>query len=121
MKNSFLIILTVSVININNSVSQWVIQPLPPASGKSTSMDYSDKDHSICGGFIDFDSHARTSYTTDRGVNCYSASIPDSAKFFYSVKFVDLKTAFMGGTYQPGVNLSTEYLNVSGWKAFFLK
>lgn len=27
----------------------------------------------------------------------------------------------MGGTYRPGVNLSTENLNGSGWKAFFLK
>ena len=122
MKNSLLIILIVSVININNSISQWVIQPLPSESGKSMSMDYSDKDHGIvCGGFIDFDSHARTSYTTNSGVNWYSASFPDSAKFLNSVKFVDLKTAFMGGTYQPGVNLSKKNINGSGWKAFFLK
>ena len=124
MKNSFLIILIFLVININISISQWIIQPLPAASGKSLSMDYSDKDHGIvCGGFIDFDSHARASYTTNRGVSWYSASISDSAKFFYSVKFVDLKTAYMGGTYQPGIrkNLSPENLNGSGWKAFFLK
>lgn len=122
MSNAFLIIPVIYLLNVNYLNSQWVIQPLPAASGKSLSMDYSDKDHGIvCGGFTDFDSHARTSYTTNRGVNWYPASIPDSAKFFYSVKFVDLKTAFMGGTYQPGVNLSTENLNGSGWKAFFLK
>jgi len=122
MRNTFLIISLILIFDINLISSQWVIQPLPPASGKSMSMDYSDKDHGIvCGGFIDFDSHARASYTTNRGVNWYSASVPDSGKFFYSVKFVDLKTAYMGGTYQPGVILSTENLNGSGWKAFFLK
>ena len=113
-----------SVFNLNISMSQWIIQPLPPASGKSLSMDFSDKDHGIvCGGFIDFSSYGRASYTTNRGANWYSASVPDSAKFFYSVKFVNASTAYMGGTFQPSAKkiFVSDSLEGSDWRAYFLK
>jgi len=124
MKYSFLIISAVSVFNLNITMSQWIIQPLPPASGKSLSMDFSDRDHGIvCGGFIDFSSYGRASYTTNRGANWYSASVPDSAKFFYSVKFVTASTAYMGGTFQPSVKkiFVSDSLEGSDWRAYFLK
>lgn len=124
MKYSFLIVSAISVFNLNISMSQWIIQTLPPASGKSLSMDFAGEDHGIvCGGFIDFSSYGRASYTTNRGADWYSASVPDSAKFFYSVKFSNAGTAYMGGTFQPSVKnkLTSENPEGSEWKAFFLK
>ena len=124
MKKSYLIIPAVLVFGINVSFAQWLIQQLPAASGKSLSMDYFDKNHGIvCGGFIDFESHGRVSYTTNSGVNWYPGSVPDSGKFFYSVKFVNAGKACIGGTYQPaGVNRFSSGNTIgSTWKAYFLK
>lgn len=124
MKKSFLIIPAVLVFGIKVSFAQWLIQPLPAASGKSLSMDYFDKNHGIvCGGFIDFESHGRVSYTTNSGVIWYPGAVPETGKFFYSVKFVNAGKAYMGGAYQPADKYRFSSGNTSGseWKAYFLK
>ncbi len=110
--------------NVSYSFSQWVVQNLPSASGKTVSLDYSDINHGIvCGGFFDFDRHAKAYYTTDRGETWHSASVPDSGKFFYSVKFINSFMAYMGGEYQSTGEyvFPSDVFKGSGRKAFFLK
>lgn len=84
MKNTLLIISVISAFNLNISLSQWTVQTLPIASGRSLSMDFSDQDHGIvCGGFTDFGSQARASYSTNGGADRRSAVSILLRRLFY--------------------------------------
>lgn len=121
MKISLVITFIFTFLNSNHIYTQWIVQPLPPGSGHSLSIDFSDVNHGItCGAFIDFDIHAKAFYTSNSGANWYPAAFPDSGKIFNSLKFVNPLLSFMCGSYKPN-NYKTYNTNSIEDKSFNLK